>query len=518
MLMSAGVVVVAFAFGMQDTARCAVLDLVLPNADSMVARVAESHCGPLRLVVVGAPKLRRLPPGTYIPERAFDIPVAWENASDRALPVPISMRVDSAVPIQRGRQLPAFFGRNFGSPTFFEGYEGPWTFRAAATDASSLGSGQRSGVLSVTMATNAHTQGVRIWLWADVLKKPPNRPFTTPGWHPKRPVPLGDAVTSFVRAAGFPKLRETTMDFYEARHDLRVFSVRYGEPQDCVGGCFYSTAIGLQVGPRLGWVKLWNYDGSARNAVRYVGDHMFRPTPDDAYVLSQEFTDTVAALHWRHSALVDQALLPMVLQSPFVSRSRLVNYAKGLFIELDQALAAQLVDVPKVRQDAELLTLLANLPSPYTWASDVARQVIQKRASELIARPDVSPRTLFVLATVLHPNSDSALMMSIAAHPNAKQNPAILTVLAVNHPRLHGQLLDAVHASPRVKEMLGRVLSSRGAESLGWALLRDEEAGANEDVLLVLANMGWQEVMWAAARRLPETALSRSERPFIPLF
>jgi len=56
--------------------------------------------------------------------------------------------------------------------------------------------------------------------------------------------------------------------------------------------------------------------------------------------------------------------------------------------------------------------------------------------------------------------------------------------------------------------------------SYGWALLADSEAGQNQDVLLVLANLpisADQGIVWAASRRLPEGSLRRWEPDYIPM-
>lgn len=504
--------------------QCAVLDLELPTRDSMVAFAPGPTCGPVRLVVSGLP--RRIPRvESRVPQRLFEIAVALENIGTSPIPVPYAVRVDSATPIQHGRQLAGFYFGNFGVAEWVDEWKPrSWTFRAATAGESSLRPGQRGDVQLVQITTFPLSQRIRIWLSMDALRAPIYRPvLQPPGWHPRTPVPLGDAVTAFVRAADFTKPRGTALEFHSGRHDLRLFSVAFGEGQDCPMGCFYSSAVGLQYGKKIGWIGLTDFEHNER-LKRHIEEHMFSISAEDTYLLSQSFLDTVSALHGRHGGLVDEAMLPMMLKSPYLPRARLVRYAEGLYSELDRSLASLLIGLPRVQADAELLTLLANLPFPYNDASDAARQQLRKLAPGLIARTSTSARTLCIVATMLSWVSDTSLRRAMAAHPNVRRNPATLTVLATRLPRLgarlDAQLVAAVRAPERIKKLVAQYIpeARRSARTeMGWALLRDPVGSGNEDVLTVLANGGDQDLMWAASRRLPEGALRCMERPYIPL-
>ncbi len=169
----------------------------------------------------------------------------------------------------------------------------------------------------------------------------------------------------------------------------------------------------------------------------------------------------------------------------------------------------ELIEVPAVRSDVEMLTILAFLPNPYYFVRQKAEQLLAARAEELAADPRTSTRTLYVLLMQWwHPVS-TAVTRIIADHPNARNSPALLARLVVNRPEYKDALVASVAAPPDLKASLSRYIDERqrGIDSTAWALLRDPRVLENTSILSVLAHLGGQELMWAASRHLPEDAL-----------
>jgi hypothetical protein len=63
---------------------------------------------------------------------------------------------------------------------------------------------------------------------------------------------------------------------------VALFRVSYGEPLDCLSGCFFASAVVLQIGERVGWVT---YLGPAPNA------NVFQPQPRDTITFTPALLD-----------------------------------------------------------------------------------------------------------------------------------------------------------------------------------------------------------------------------------
>lgn len=184
----------------QASGSCAVLDLRLVTADSMVALAAQPECGPVCLVVVGEPK--RLPQGgSYNKDRLFAVPVALQNVGATPLPLPIAMRADSLAPVQPGRQINAAYMSSYGGLTGWDGQERqqPWRFDSPREGKQTLSPGERSDVRVLKILTTPLTPSIRIWLEIDARPRPPRQPYQAPrGWQPGRAVQLDSTMASFI--------------------------------------------------------------------------------------------------------------------------------------------------------------------------------------------------------------------------------------------------------------------------------------------------------------------------------
>ncbi|MFL5402912.1 MAG: hypothetical protein ACJ8BF_08860 [Gemmatimonadales bacterium] len=521
------------ALGQSGHPECAVLDIRMITPDSMAAQITQPRCGALRLVIEGAPRLIPDPPGIYQPTRRFQLAVALVNTSHANLPAPVRVKVDSAVPIQRGKQLNAHYLRDYAGFEFWDGrrMQQPWEFSAVSGKAGVLRPGERSVTRLLKLGIQPLTQGVRVWFEIEgQLPEPPYAPPAGVDQPARDTLPLGAAVERFIAAAGFPELRSKSAIYRDPSRDLVIFEVSYGKPQDCPAGCFYSGAAGLKYGSRIGWLEHDDYERDDSVKARVRG-RMFRSEDLDEYLLSEKFDTRLRTRLGRYSPMADQVILPLVLRNPQVPRRRLLHYVESLYGDVQQWLANLLVGIPKVQQDADLLTLLANLPRaggpPYASTAGVARDRLREMAPVLLRDPHLSTRTLFVLAVELPRfiavgESGPRLLPELIAHPKVRSNPAMLAVLWQFRPEIGPQLLASIDASDSAKKVLSRYLvrGQRPDTAVARTLLDDPVAGSNLDVLTVLANtdMGDNyEIMMAATRRLPEQALKSREGPTVPL-
>lgn len=511
---------------------CAVLHAYLPHQDSIEVVISRPECGQLRLVLAGEPHTwRTLPPGHYAPGRYWEIPVALVNQGPKPVPLPIKMRVDKASPVQRGRLLDSFYARRYFEFPLWDGQrmQQPWSFDAQHGADGELASGASTATQLIKISTDPLAQGFRIiFEIPGAHQKRQFVPRARPGdWPPVDTAPSNPAIDRVIATAEFPDLRAKHTPFQQPQHDLVIFRVSYGSPHNYLSGCFYSHAVGLQLGDKVGWATIRDHCETPELMARVSRD-WFEPHVEDQYLFSPQFLDTLSAHFGPGDPLVNLVILRLVTGSPHAPRGLLIHLAEELYTRVDQPLARMLTSAPAAQTDPVVLTLLANLPSggpPYDGARAHAREVLRRLAPALVRDSSMTERTLFVLAQVLQPfSSDTILIREIAEHPKVRGNPAILTVLAENRREFRPSLLASVRASERVKRMLAEYLedgSSRSGESeLGDRLLRDDEAGYNQDVLVVLANLFLsrdQEVTWAASRRLPESALMRWEPSYVPV-
>lgn len=67
-------------------------------------------------------------------------------------------------------------------------------------------------------------------------------------------------IEAFVETAQLPSAQPTKIIYTVPDQDLVFFTVAYGEPQDCLAGCFYSQGYGLQYQERIGWMSFDHFD------------------------------------------------------------------------------------------------------------------------------------------------------------------------------------------------------------------------------------------------------------------
>lgn len=457
---------------------CFVVDIVLPAPDSMVASVPQASCGSLRLVFTGRAEHYTVPHvSQYV--QLFRVPFALQNIGTHAFAGSLAMTLDSAAPVQRGRQINARY-----SPSFLK------EFRRIGDTKTGIRPGERSHGDTLLFAMDPLAQRIRLWLTIREARRPHIPVVVEEAHAPRDQGQPGAAVERFVARAGLPKVRGTRVLLRVRKPELRIFSTSFGEPQDCPAGCFYSELTGLEYRGRVGWLASDTAIG-----------HRFAPAASDTFLFSVAFHDTIIARFGRFNHL-DEAITTLVLQQAHVPRPLLMRYLERVYEDVDGNLARKLADAPALEHEPDILARIASLPLVFYLASDTAKARLAKLAPVLVHDTTTSARTLWVLASMIRADADDSLITaSIARHPNGRANPAILSRLAVNHAWVRPNVVASLRVSERVRSEVAALLDSHDPAPLIHKLLDDPEAGYNADVLLVLNNRFGNEI---ATRRLPE--------------
>src|SRR5262249_11058915 len=190
-----------------QTACAVVLEAQLPTPDTMVVHAAQPDCGQLRLVVMGpAQRVSAADPWWF--SRLFEIPVAIENTGRTPINLPVAMSVDSSTPVQRGRQLNAFYSREYVAFPYWHGRNAqqPWRFRGPKGRETKLRPGSLTSVERLTVASWPLTQGFRVWFrFEGIIPRAPARtdPRSRSGPQPDT-VPADSAAWWLADRAGLP--------------------------------------------------------------------------------------------------------------------------------------------------------------------------------------------------------------------------------------------------------------------------------------------------------------------------
>jgi hypothetical protein len=64
-------------------------------------------------------------------------------------------------------------------------------------------------------------------------------------------------------------LRNIRVDLIIPDQQLVFFWTFYGQPRDCPSGCYYSSALGIMLGNKVGWIETHDYDGAVFDEATY---------------------------------------------------------------------------------------------------------------------------------------------------------------------------------------------------------------------------------------------------------
>jgi len=180
----------------------------------------------------------------------------------------------------------------------------------------------------------------------------PSKPYSPPV------VKSNDSVDTFVKNANFPKSSGVNIFINTPTQNLQVFSVSYGEPQDCPSGCFFSNATGIKYGNKIGWISVNDYD-QIYDQINVSKLIMYDFGASDTYLYTDEFSQ---ALKSKNDWVYQNAFLPKLAKDKDVPRNVLLKIANGLSSYIQPSLANNLLENSAVKNDREILTIIANLP------------------------------------------------------------------------------------------------------------------------------------------------------------
>ena len=334
----------------------------------------------------------------------------WLENMSATLRVPIGMR--GAAPHAHGRQLAA-------------GYSDPTTdaFLPPRNTTGSVdlprhvrrtASGRTlAAAQTVEVIVNPLAQGLRLWFDIDRVTKRMDHPS------PHTVVdtaPLPSRVIRFIQASRLPKVRGSRALLRMPNRDLVMFGVSYGEPHDCPAGCAYSSAIGLYYKGSVGWVFVEDMDERDRGEMRSRLDS-FPSSALDRQILTQGFLDTLY-----HTAGGREADLirDLVIRHPALPRSVLADQVERLYEAPDEGLRKLIARLPSVRDDVDLLTLLAYLP--YDGGKEAAIKRLTALIPRLVHDSSTPARTMFIVARAIQISEDTTLVRRVAEHPSVRDN------------------------------------------------------------------------------------------------
>jgi len=167
------------------------------------------------------------------------------------------------------------------------------------------------------------------------------------------------AVEKFVRSQHLPK-RQTPRPLLAVPDErVEVFSVSYGEPQDCMMGCFYLGLAGLRYGSKIGWM----------DCDRARLDHpvtCFDVDSTDTYLFSADLLQRMERPERPSSYLTSLArsvFRPMLVRDPDTPVAVLERFAREIYtVAPDPFMEGLLFGNRRVQRSAAILTFLASPP------------------------------------------------------------------------------------------------------------------------------------------------------------
>jgi len=161
-------------------------------------------------------------------------------------------------------------------------------------------------------------------------------------------------IVVFVRSQNLPKVQPIKIFLEIQQEDLIAFKASYGDAQDCPSGCFYSSASGLKVRTKIGWLRINDYD---QNDLSHIVNYDFDST--DTILFTNPFWDQLnAADSWVYR----YGFLHLLASDKDVPTDVLQRIAEGLYTFIDSHLGSLLLLNSKVQESRTILTLLAELP------------------------------------------------------------------------------------------------------------------------------------------------------------
>jgi len=157
-------------------------------------------------------------------------------------------------------------------------------------------------------------------------------------------------IETFVNSFNFPKVEGINILLDVPEHNVKVFQINYGEPQDCPSGCFYSEATGIKHNNKIAWISINDYDDfNVSNLQMYDFDL------SDSYLFTDEFFNKLES---KDVWVYQHAFLLLVAKDPDTPDETLLKIAQGLSSYIQSSLASALLENPKVRSNNQILALI----------------------------------------------------------------------------------------------------------------------------------------------------------------
>ena len=185
-------------------------------------------------------------------------------------------------------------------------------------------------------------------------------------------VDASKAVQQFVESQGVSDL----VGVYRLAQykEFEAFRIEFGEEMDCPSGCFYWDATGVRVGEKVGWLAVARQDVFKPDSTTF-----FDVSPADSVMFEESlWTDLEGDLENRSYLWSD--MLPAIAIASDVPSSVLMRLAERLYDKVLVRVANSLIDNPAVRNDRDILMVLAELPDlgngAYTRVRTIARRLL----------------------------------------------------------------------------------------------------------------------------------------------
>ncbi len=335
--------------------------------------------------------------------------------------------------------------------------------------------------------------------------------------------PVSAAVMEFVRSQDLPRPQTPQLLLAVPDQQLEIFAVSYGEPQDCMLGCFYSGLSGLRFGSKIGWM----------DCDRARLDHpvtCFDVDSTDRYLFTVDLLARLDHLEepaQSYSWLARGVFRPMLVRDPDTPVAALERFAREIYtVAPDPFMEGLLFESRRVQRSAAILTFLANPPDSlarfYGGARAQSGQLLCDELGDSLARDTTTPAsTLLLIAEMLHrPYLRQAPVRLLLANPRARHDLAILTHLATvgvleeryEYLREQARPLLLAELDGPGREELAAILAPRSYAIITGTLDRlvfDREVQRNRKAMTVIASLPGSWFTYEAYKKLYELGWRR---------
>ena len=161
-------------------------------------------------------------------------------------------------------------------------------------------------------------------------------------------------INDFVESQNLPQSQayHTLLDV--SKEGFSYFTVNYGKLNDPVRGGFYSTAIGIRLKNKIGWIKLEDYEQLDDSNYQFYNIEI-----TDTYLFSENLFQLVDSVFGNSNTERFCAFIINDTDTPIEALKKVTLF---LYKFSFPAIANSIVEIPQVQLNREILELLVNLP------------------------------------------------------------------------------------------------------------------------------------------------------------